>query len=229
MISFPLWSLSLDYVRKWRDGHLKFDCIAQRFSDLCERSHSLFLSSPHALSFLLRNHSWIHAQDQLEEILAVSVVHAYGLPEKRLRPQKNTFKWEVQQPWICLQHQQLSKHTWRLSYLSGACDEPVIVVCKTINCQVKDEWKRYWHRDKDNSVITLRTSPGDALFRVKCCSVNCAVSLAGVWPLFFKIWVGFLTDFHFKIIDMLFRMADFDWSSFGTQWWWRWWRKYNTF
>ena len=28
-----------------------------------------------------------------------------------------------QQPWICLQHQQVSTHIWRLSYLSKACHE----------------------------------------------------------------------------------------------------------
>ena len=54
---------------------------------------------------------WIHAQNQPKELLAMSMVLASRLCEKLLRPQKNLLRWEVQQPWICLQHQQLSMHT----------------------------------------------------------------------------------------------------------------------
>ena len=103
--------------------HPKFDWIARRFPDLFERSHSLFLSSHRALPFLLWHHPWIHAQDQPEELFAISVVHAYRLSEKPLRPQTNPLRWEVLQPWICLQHQHLSMRTCRLSYLSGVCHE----------------------------------------------------------------------------------------------------------
>ena len=123
LISLYLWSSSLDCIERWRGVYPKFDWIARRFPDLFESSHSLFLSSHRALPFLLWHHPWIHAQDQPEELFAISVVHAYRLSEKPLRPQTNPLRWEVLQPWICLQHQHLSMRTCRLSYLSGVCHE----------------------------------------------------------------------------------------------------------
>ena len=58
-----------------------------------------------------------------------------------------------------------------------------IIVCVTTNCQVKDEWKRSWH--KKNSVTKLwNWDPKDFTWRcpirVKCYSVNCAVRLKSV-------------------------------------------------
>ena len=62
----------------------------------------------------------LYAQDQPEELSAISVVHTYKLSEKSLR-QNNPIRRGVQWPWMCLKHQQLSMHTCRLSYLLEAC------------------------------------------------------------------------------------------------------------
>ena len=41
------------------------------------------------------HHPWIHAQDQPEELWAISVVHAHRLSEKPLRPQKILLRWLI--------------------------------------------------------------------------------------------------------------------------------------
>ena len=102
---------------KWRGVHPKFKWIVQWFPDLCKHSHSVFLFSYHkrlwiygsyilhiiakiafihvsyhTLSSLLWHHPWIHGQDQPEERLAISVVHAYRLSEKLFEISEESFE-----------------------------------------------------------------------------------------------------------------------------------------